>query len=82
MLNLYGPFTYFDNFFFQEPPGDSITGKQMDKFYDKGMMGTYIKLRNSAGAGKFRGTLPMQISGVSSSHFFWDAFSESILIQG
>ena len=24
----------------------------MDKFYDKGMMGTYIKLRNSAGAGK------------------------------
>lgn len=35
----------------QIPPGDSITGKQMDKFYDKGMMGTYIKLRNSAGAG-------------------------------
>ncbi|KAM7448530.1 hypothetical protein ABFA07_003446 [Porites harrisoni] len=35
----------------QEPPGDSIAGKQMDKFYDKGMMGTYIKLRNSAGAG-------------------------------
>lgn len=35
----------------QGPPGDSITGKQMDKFYDSGMMGTYIKLRNSAGAG-------------------------------
>lgn len=25
----------------------------MDKFYSTGMMGTYIKLRNSAGAGKF-----------------------------
>ena len=25
----------------------------MDKFYDKGMMGDYIKRRNSAGAGKF-----------------------------
>lgn len=25
----------------------------MDKFYDKGMMGDYIKRRNNAGAGKF-----------------------------
>lgn len=25
----------------------------MDKFYSSGMMGTYIKLRNSAGAGNF-----------------------------
>lgn len=35
----------------QKAPGDSISGKQMDKFYSTGMMGTYIKLRNSAGAG-------------------------------
>ncbi|XP_022795125.1 uncharacterized protein C17orf98-like [Stylophora pistillata] len=35
----------------QEYPGDSIAGKQMDKFYDKGMMGDYIWHRNTAGAG-------------------------------
>ena len=44
----------------QGPPGDSITGKQMDKFYDSGMMGTYIKLRNSAGAGKFNVCIAIQ----------------------
>ena len=44
----------------QGPPGDSITGKQMDKFYDSGMMGTYIKLRNSAGAGEFNVCIAIQ----------------------
>ncbi|KAK3729345.1 hypothetical protein QZH41_009053 [Actinostola sp. cb2023] len=46
----------------QQPhPGDSITGKQMDKFYETGMMGSYLKYRNGAGAGYSRG----QVSGHS-----------------
>ena len=46
----------------------------MDKFYDKGMMGTYIKLRNSAGAGKIHvycaKISPTLFPGFSPTHLY------------
>ena len=36
--------------------GDSLCGKQMDRFYITGSMGTNIRLRNQNGAGNLNTT--------------------------